>query len=128
MSLSSRRRILIIDDEERIQEVVQICLVKLAHWDAIAAGSGREGLLKAETEHPDAILLDMSMPEMDGITTFEQLQANPATRAIPVILLTAKVQPLEQSQYAQLGVAGLIAKPFDPVQISQQIAKILGWE
>ena len=54
-------------------------------------------------------------------------QNNPATQAIPVILLTAKVQPLEQSQYAQLGIAGLIAKPFDPVQIGQQIAHILGW-
>lgn len=125
--MASTRRILIIDDEERIREVVQICLIKLAHWEAIAVGSGLEGLHQAETKQPDAILLDMSMPDMDGITTLEQLQNNPATQAIPVILLTAKVQPLEQSQYAQLGIAGLIAKPFDPVQIGQQIAHILGW-
>jgi CheY-like chemotaxis protein len=125
--MHSPRRILIIDDEERIREVVQVCLVKLAHWEAIAASSGPEGLIKAETDHPDAILLDMSMPAMDGITTFGRLQENPATRAIPVIFLTAKVQPDEQSQYAQLGIAGIIAKPFDPVQLAHDIARILGW-
>jgi CheY-like chemotaxis protein len=121
------RQILIIDDEERIREVVQICLAKLANWSTIAANSGHEGVLKAVQESPDAILLDMSMPEMDGIATFHQLQAHPDSRSIPVILLTAKVQPLEQSQYATLGVAGVIAKPFDPVQIAPQIAAILGW-
>jgi CheY-like chemotaxis protein len=121
------RQILIIDDEERIREVVQVCLIKLANWSAIAASSGQEGLLKAVQAKPDAILLDMSMPDMDGIATFHQLQAHPDSRAIPVILLTAKVQPFEQSQYAELGVAGVIAKPFDPVQLVAQITAILGW-
>jgi CheY-like chemotaxis protein len=123
----SPRRILIIDDEERIREVVQICLIKLAQWDAFTASSGSEGLQKAETEQPDAILLDMSMPGMDGVTTLQKLQDNPATCDIPVILLTAKVQPFEQLQYADLKVAGLIAKPFDPVHIAPQIAQMLGW-
>ncbi|MGB8702035.1 MAG: response regulator [Thermosynechococcaceae cyanobacterium] len=122
------RRILIIDDEEPIREVVQICLTKLGHWETILASSGAEGLLKAEAEHPDAILLDMSMPGMDGTATFRKLQGNPSTQSIPVIFLTAKVQPAEQSQYVDLGVAGLIMKPFDPVHISQQVARILGWE
>ena len=121
------RQILIIDDEERIREVVQICLIKLANWSTITARSGQEGVLKAIQAQPDAILLDMSMPDMDGIATFRQLQADPDSRSIPVILLTAKVQPAEQSQYAELGVAGVIAKPFDPLQIASQIAAILGW-
>jgi CheY-like chemotaxis protein len=121
------KRILIIDDEERIREVVQTCLSLLAQWDTLEAGSGQEGILKAETEQPDAILLDMTMPGMDGETTFQKLQDNPTTQSIPVILLTARVQPSEQAKYVALGVTGLIMKPFDPVQIVLQMREILGW-
>lgn len=119
--------ILIVDDEERIREVVRACLVKLAKWEAITVASGLEAIQTALVEQPDAILLDVSMPGMDGIETLRYLQGNPQTQAIPVIFLTAKVQPLEQIQYQQLGVAGLIVKPFDPVQIAQEISRLLGW-
>ncbi|HEY9628706.1 MAG TPA: response regulator [Coleofasciculaceae cyanobacterium] len=121
------RRILIVDDEDRIREVVRVCLVKLAKWDAMTAASGVEAIQTALVEQPDAILLDISMPGMDGIETFQQLQANPQTQAIPVIFLTAKVQPVEQAEYRQLGAAGLIVKPFDPVQLAQEISQLLGW-
>lgn len=121
------KRILIIDDEDRIREVVQMCLAMLAQWDVLMAGSGAEGIATAAAEQPDAILLDISMPGMDGITTFRKLQEDPATRSIPVILLTAKVQPSEQQQYQELGIAGLITKPFDPIQLSPQISQTLGW-
>ena len=121
------RRILIVDDEERIREVVRACLVKLAKWEAIMAASGMEAVQTAAIEQPDAILLDVSMPGMNGVETFQQLQTNPQTQAIPVIFLTAKVQPAEQAQYQQLGVAGLIVKPFDPVQIAKQISQLLEW-
>lgn len=121
------KRILIVDDEERIREVVRACLVKLAKWDAISAASGAEAIQTAIAEQPDAILLDVSMPGMDGLETLQQLQANPQTQAIPVIFLTAKVQPAEQAAYQRSGVAGLIVKPFDPVQISQDIRQLLGW-
>ena len=121
------KRILIVDDEERIRAVVQACLVKLAKWEAIGAASGAEALQIAVAEQPDAILLDVSMPDMDGIETLQQLQANPQTQAIPVIFLTAKVQPVEQAIYQRSGIAGLIVKPFDPVQISRDISRLLGW-
>ncbi len=122
-----KRHILIVDDEDRIREVVYACLVKLAKWEATTAASGAEAIQTAATEQPDAILLDVSMPGMNGLETFQQLQADPQTQSIPVIFLTAKVQPLDQAQYQQLGVAGLIVKPFDPVQISQEISRLLGW-
>jgi CheY-like chemotaxis protein len=122
------KRILVVDDEERIQEVVQTCLEILSPWEVLTAGSGKEGLLKAETQQPDAILLDVSLPEMDGFTIFQRLQENPATQSIPVILLTAKVQPADRAKFAQLGVAGVITKPFDPVQLSSQVASALGWD
>lgn len=121
------KKILIIDDEDRIREVVAMCLQTMAGWETVTAGSGAEGVVCAESVQPDAILLDMSMPEMDGATTFQKLQENPATQSIPVILLTAKVQPIERAQFTQMGVAGMISKPFDPVKLSQQISALLGW-
>lgn len=121
------KRILVVDDEERIREVVKVCLVKLAQWDAMTAASGTEAIQIATVEPLDAILLDVSMPGMNGIETFHQLQAQPKTQPIPVIFLTAKVQPLEQAEYKQLGAAGLIVKPFDPVQLAREISRLLGW-
>jgi CheY-like chemotaxis protein len=123
----ANKKILIVDDEERIREVVRVCLVKLAKWETLIAASGSEAIQIAAEAQPDAILLDVSMPGMNGLETLQQLQSNPQTQQIPVIFLTAKVQPSEQLQYQQLGVVGLIMKPFDPVQISQQISQLLGW-
>lgn len=121
------KRILVIDDEERIREVVQACLEDLGGWDAIAAASAKEGLLLAQTQSLDAILLDVSMPDMDGFVFFQKLQENPATQSIPVILLTAKVLPDDRARFAKMGVAGVINKPFNPVTISEEVAEILGW-
>jgi CheY-like chemotaxis protein len=124
----SAKRILLIDDEPYIQEVAQISLETVAGWEVITASSGREGLAKAEAEQPDAVLLDVMMPEMDGFTTFQHLQSNSATQHLPVILLTAMIQSDERSRYAQLGFKATIAKPFDPLDLAQEIAQALGWE
>lgn len=122
------KRILIVDDEERIREVVKMCLIKLAKWHAIVASSGLEAVQTAIVEQPDAILLDVSMPGLNGIETLQQLRAHPETISIPVIFLTAKVQRAERLHYQQLGVAGLIVKPFDPLQISIEICRLLEWK
>ncbi len=122
------KRILIIDDEERIREVIRACLEDLGGWEAITAESGKEGLLKTTTETLDAIFLDVSMPDMDGLLFFERLQENPATQSIPVVLLTAKVLPDDRARFAQIGVAGVITKPFNPITICERLAEILGWE
>lgn len=121
------KRILVVDNEQYIREVAQICLETVAGWQVITAGSGGEGLITAQAEQPDAILLDVMMPDMDGLTTFEKLQANSATRHIPVILLTAKVQAADHLRYAELGMMAAIAKPFNPLQLAEQIAAALGW-
>lgn len=125
--IMSAKRILVIDDEERIQEVVQTCLEILSGWEVLTAGNGTEGLHKAQTQQPDAILLDVSIPEMDGLTIFQKLQENPATQSIPVVLLTAKVQPADREQFAHLGIAGVIIKPFDPMQLASEVALAVGW-
>jgi CheY-like chemotaxis protein len=121
------KRILIIDNEEYIREVTQICLETTAGWEVLTASSGKEGLIQAEAEQPDAILLDVMMPDMDGITTFRHLQANTATQHIPVILLTAKVQASDRRRYGELGMKATIAKPFNPTQLALQVADALGW-
>ncbi|HEY9608176.1 response regulator [Allocoleopsis sp.] len=121
------KRILVIDDEESIRELVQACLEDLGGWEAMTARSGTEGLLKANAGLFDAILLDVSMPDMNGIACFQMLQDNPVTQSIPVILLTAKVLPDDRARFTQMGVAGVIPKPFNPVTLCPQLAEILGW-
>lgn len=121
------KRILVVDDEDDIREVAQLSLEMVGGWEVLAARSGSEALSLAEVERPDAILLDVMMPDMDGPTTFRNLQTRDATRGIPVVLLTAKVQSAERRQFADLGVAAVIAKPFDPMSLSDQIAAVLGW-
>ena len=124
----SEKRILVIDNEEYIREVAQICLETVAGWEVLTASSGGEGIAVAAVEQPDAILLDVMMPDMDGVTTFQQLQANEQTREIPVLLLTAKVQASDRRRYMELGLKAVIAKPFDPLQLAGQVAAALGWE
>jgi CheY-like chemotaxis protein len=121
------RRILIIDDEDDIREVAALSLQTIAGWDVIVANSGAQGVARASEQHPDAILLDVMMPGMDGPTTFRELRKNPATAAIPVLLLTAKVQGSDQRRFADLGVNAVLFKPFDPLTLSSQIANALGW-
>ena len=98
-----------------------------AGWDVSAAASGAEGIARAGAEQPDVILLDVMMPELDGPATYRLLQADPQTRSIPVILLTAKVQAADRRQFAALGVSGVLAKPFDPVALAAQVSGALGW-
>ena len=121
------KRILVIDDEDGIREIIQICLEAAAGWDVLTAASGSEGLATAQVEKPDAILLDVMMPDMDGPTTFRQLQADPTTQNIPTILLTAKAKISEQQQFIDLGVTGVITKPFKAQDLVNQIRKILHW-
>ena len=123
-----KRKVLIVDDEAHIREVTELALDAVGGWDVVAADSGSAAIGKAKVERPDAILMDVMMPDMDGPTTFEKLQSDPETAAIPVILLTAKVQESDRERFAGLGVAGVISKPFDPMSLASQVSHILGWD
>lgn len=120
------KRILVIDDEDDIRKLTQTCLEIMGGWQVLTASSGSEGLAKAQTEQPDVILLDFMMPDMDGQTTFQQLQSNPATRNIPVILLTARGRSTNETLFAELDVKGVINKPFNPLKLADQVAAALG--
>lgn len=119
------KRILIIDDEPDIREATQVCLEVSKGWQVMTAGSSREGLAKAISEQPDAVLLDVMMPDMDGLETFERMRANPATQNITVILLTAKAQPDDRRLFTQLKITAVIMKPYDPLTLADQIEAIL---
>jgi CheY-like chemotaxis protein len=121
------RRILIIDDEDDIREVAALSLEATAGWEVLTAGSGIEGIAIATAEQPDAILMDVMMPGVDGPTTFRNMQQDPVIAHIPVLLLTAKVQGVDQRRFASLGVAAILFKPFDPLTLAGQISEALGW-
>ena len=127
LEMSETKRILFIDDESNIRKIVKMCLETLGGWNVLLAASAQEGLVKAIVEKPDAILLDLMMPEMDGLALLQQLQANPVTQLIPVVFLTARRNLTEPYRYQALGVKGAIAKPFDSLTLVPQIAKALDW-
>src|SRR5271168_1909279 len=114
LSVPMTRRILIIDDEDDIRLVAAMSLETVAGWDVVLASSGKQGIERASAEQPDAILLDVMMPEMDGPTT--------------LLKLTANVQGPDQRKFAEMGVAATLFKPFDPLTLARQISAALGWK
>jgi len=124
------RRILIIDDEEDIREVAALSLEATAGWEIVTASNGADGIRAAtnSSPFPDAILMDVMMPDMDGPTTFRLMQQNPDLAGIPVLLLTAKVQGVDQRRFAGLGVTAVLFKPFNPLTLAEQICEKLGWK
>lgn len=124
---ASSRHVLIVDDDDDIREVATLSLEMTEGWRITVSSSGVPVPEVVRTAPPDAILLDVMMPDMDGPTVVRQLRADPATRGIPVIFLTAKVQEGDRRRFLELGVRGIIAKPFDPMTLGAQIRELLGW-
>lgn len=122
------KRILIIDDDDMIREVAQMSLETVGGYEVRCAASGAEGLALASAWQPDAILLDVMMPEMNGPTTLAALRAAPRTAGLPVVFLTAKQQPSDKRSLAGLGAAGVLGKPFDPLMLGVELGAVLGWK
>jgi len=118
------QRILYVEDEPDIQVVAKLALEMVGGFQVMICSDGQQALDTVDSFAPDLILLDVMMPGMDGPTTLQNLRANPATASIPVIFLTAKVQPNEVAQYQALGALNVIAKPFDPMTLAAQVQKI----
>lgn len=121
------KHILLIDDEDDIREVAAMSLETVAGWRVTCASSGAEGLKLAEHVTPDAILLDVMMPDQDGPQTLRLLRQNAKTKSIPVLFLTAKVQAIERQRLKDFGASGTLAKPFDPMKLADDISQTLGW-
>jgi CheY-like chemotaxis protein len=119
--------VLIVDDEEDVRSIAQLGLEMGAGWSVLTASSGKEALGMAIKHQPDVILLDMMMPDMDGRMTLRHLKEDPTTQPIPVILVTAKAQSWNPDCFEDLEVVAVFAKPFRPLQLAEQICKVLGW-
>ncbi len=117
-------RIMYAEDEPDIQAVAKLALEMVGGFKVQICANGHEALAMVREFMPDLILLDVMMPGMDGPTTLERLRADPATAGIPVIFLTAKVQPAEVVHYQSLGALNVIAKPFDPMTLAAQVRQI----
>lgn len=120
------KQLLAIDDDDAIRIILKASLEFTTDWTLLTADSGKEGLEIAIAEQPDAILLDVMMPEMDGIEVFHKLKAQPTTQTVPVIFLTAQAREVERQALESLGV-GVILKPFEPEAIANQIKALLNW-
>jgi CheY-like chemotaxis protein len=119
--------VLVVDDDDDIRELAAMTLEMTAGWRVVTADSGDLAIEVAQAERPDAVLLDMMMPGMDGLTTFEHLQADERTRDIPVILFTAKARIGARQPWDGYAIHGSIPKPFDPMTLAAQVAKMLSW-
>lgn len=120
-------RVLIIDDENDIREVAQMGLELIGGWQVATASNGDDGVTQASVTRPDAILLDVMMPEVDGPETLRRLKADPATASVPVVFLTARTQVADVEWLKGLGASGVIPKPFDPVTLADDLTELLGW-
>lgn len=120
------RKILLIDDEEDIREVAAISLEAMGEFEVVTAHDAVSGVAAAERERPDAVLLDVTMPGMDGVKAFHLLQESLRPHGVPVIFMTAKVQPAERKRLSELGARGIIAKPFEPLTLADQVAALIG--
>ena len=122
--MSELQRILYVEDEPDIQAVAELALETVGGYTVKTCASGEEAVRDAEGFAPDLILLDVMMPGMDGPSTLEALRGIPALAEVPVAFMTAKVQPSEIEHYKSLGARDVIAKPFDPMALSDQVRRI----
>ena len=115
------RTLMYVDDEPDIREIVQLALGLAGNLAVHTCESGERALALMPQLKPDLVLLDVMMPDMDGPATIIKMRADATLAHIPVIFMTAKAMPQEVARFRQLGAIGVIAKPFDPMQLSQQV-------
>ena len=121
MDAAQLRTVLYVDDEPDIRQIVQMSLGLAPQLTIHTADSGEDALRLAGELRPDLIMLDVMMPGLDGPSTLQRLRSNPALAPIPVVFMTAKAMPDEVARFRQLGAAGVIPKPFDPMRLAEQV-------
>lgn len=121
------RRILVVDDDDDVRRLASMALSRVGGHEVTSVSSGAECIAALSDGRPDAIVLDVMMPGMDGPTTLRAIRDDPRARDVPVVFLTAGVVDADMERLQALTVAGILNKPFDPLQLSRQLGEILGW-
>jgi CheY-like chemotaxis protein len=119
-------KVLIVDDEPDIRRIAKLGLSRVGGMEVVEAANGAEALVRAKEDKPDAVLLDVMMPGLDGPSTLARLREDPATSGIPVVFLTAKAIVAELERLKVLGAAGVLTKPFDPMTLARELRALLG--
>jgi CheY-like chemotaxis protein len=117
-------RVTYVEDEPDIRSITEFALKEIGGFTLDVCASGPEAIGKAPAFNPDLIILDVMMPGMDGIETFERLRVIPQLAETPIIFMTAKAMTHETDHYRSLGAADVITKPFDPLTLSDRIQEI----
>lgn len=123
--MSGPLKVLLVDDDDDLRVIGELALTHVGGMETVLASSGPMALDLAAREQPDVVLLDVMMPGMDGPTTLRRLREQPATAAIPVVFVTAKVQRHEVQRWLELGAIGVIGKPFDPMGLPDELRAIM---
>ena len=113
-----------VDDDPVIQKLLQVNF-EMEGYSVITAGDGEEGLAKAQAAHPDAVVLDVMMPKMDGLEVARRLKNDPDTQSIPIILLSAKAQQADIQAGTATGAEDYLTKPFDPLELLQRVGTLI---
>ena len=117
-------KILYVEDEPDIAQVAQLALEAVGGFTLESCENGQIALDKGPAFGPDLVLMDVMMPEMDGPTALVAMKSMAEFEGVPVIFMTAKVQPSEIEEYKALGAVDVIPKPFDPMTLAEQVRKV----
>jgi CheY-like chemotaxis protein len=117
-------RVLVIDDEPDVRWLLRLSLERIGH-EVLLAEDGLRGVAMAQRQRPDAIVLDLMMPVMDGYGVLDALAKDGRTASLPVLVLTAKAIPSEEERVTQAGARRFLTKPFDPADLADELEKLL---
>jgi len=124
MSDKELSKILYVEDEPDIAQVARLALETIGGFSIEMCENGQIALDKGPGFEPDLILMDVMMPEMDGPSALQAMKNMPELKDVPVIFMTAKVQPVEIEEYKALGAVDVIPKPFDPMTLAEQVKQV----
>ncbi len=124
MNKSPLTKVMLVEDDPDIREIAEMALGTVGGFEVMACASGGEALRRVDGFAPQLAVIDVMMPAMDGPTLFASLRARPATAKLPIVFMTAKVQPEEIERWHALGAADVVAKPFDPLALADRLRAI----
>lgn len=118
------KKILVVDDSRTVRALGRVILG--SRYELVEAADGEEAVKKAASERPDCVLLDVTMPKLDGFETCRRLRQLEATREVPIVMVTSRTSPAEMAEGRAAGCTDYVTKPFDPVQLMKTIEELLG--